>query len=291
MSHRFHIVDVFAERRYAGNPLAVVRDAADLDAAAMQQIAREFGFSETTFVLSDARDAGGAGVRVRIFTPTFEIPFAGHPTLGTAFVVREHLANGRPSAVALALGVGRVPVAFEQAPGVGELAWLTAPPISLGAKLDPGEIAAIVGLAPADLDPALPVQQVSAGPVFAIAPLRRREALARIEVDLARLRAFGKQHGSTGIYLFAREAEDPANHMRARMFFESAGVREDPATGSATACLGAYLLARRSHGSAFSLRIEQGVELGRPSLLHLDASVERIRVGGRVIESARGELV
>ena len=290
LKNRFHIVDVFAERRYAGNPLAVVRDAADLDTAAMQQIAREFGFSETTFVLSGANDGGGAGMRVRIFTPTFEIPFAGHPTLGTAFVVREHIAKGRPDAMALALGVGRVPVAFERTAG-GELAWLTAPPITLGAKLDPDEIAAIVGLAPADLDSALPVQQVSAGPVFAIAPLRWREALARIEVDLARLRAFGRQHGSTGIYLFAREAEDPANHMRARMFFESAGVREDPATGSATACLGAYLLARRSHGSAFSLRIEQGVELGRPSLLHLDASRERIRVGGRVIETARGELV
>src|SRR5215475_2366865 len=174
MRHGFHIVDVFAERRYAGNPLAVVRDAADLDTASMQRIAREFGFSETTFVLSDARDADGAGVRVRIFTPTFEIPFAGHPTLGTAFVVREHLANGRPDAVALALEVGRVPVGFEPAPGGGELAWLTAPPISPGAKLDPAEIAAIVGLAPADLDSAFPVQQVDAGPVFAIVPLRRR---------------------------------------------------------------------------------------------------------------------
>jgi len=291
VNHRFHIVDVFAERRYAGNPLAVVRDAADLDTTAMQQIAREFGFSETTFVLSDARDAGGAGVRVRIFTPTFEIPFAGHPTLGTAFVVREHLANGRPDAVALALGVGRVPVAFERAPGGGELAWLTAPPISLGAKIELGEMAAIVRLAPADLDSALPVQQVSAGPVFAIVPLRRREALARVDVDLARLRAFGKQHGSTGIYLFAREAEDPANPVRARMFFESAGLREDPATGSATACFGQYLLAHRVFGDGrVQLRIEQGVELGRPSLLHLDASHERIRVGGRVIESARGEL-
>src|SRR5262245_45547746 len=120
MRHPFHIVDVFAERRYAGNTLAVVRDAADLDTEAMQAIAREFGFSETTYIVSDAH--AGAEVRVRIFTPTFEMPFAGHPTLGTAWVVREHLLGGRSDGVTLALGVGAVPVAFE-----GELAWLTAP--------------------------------------------------------------------------------------------------------------------------------------------------------------------
>ena len=94
MTHRFHIVDVFAERRYAGNTLAVVRDAADLDGATMQRIAREFGFSETTFIVSDPRADDGDGVRVRIFTPTFELPFAGHPTLGTAWVIREHLLRG-----------------------------------------------------------------------------------------------------------------------------------------------------------------------------------------------------
>jgi trans-2,3-dihydro-3-hydroxyanthranilate isomerase len=295
VSHRFHIVDVFAERRYAGNTLAVVRDAADLDTATMQQIAREFGFSETTFVLSDARDAGGAGVRVRIFTPTFEIPFAGHPTLGTAFVVREHLAADRPAAVALALDVGRVPVEFEPAPGSSELAWLTAPPISLGATIPSDVIARILGLRPSDLDPVLPAQRVAARPAFAIVPLARRETLARLSVDLDAYLDFARGDASTGVYVFAREAENPANHMRARMFFESAGLREDPATGSATACLGAYLLAHRSHGNAFTLRIEQGCEMGRPSLLHLEARSEsrapQIRVGGRVIESARGELV
>src|SRR5262245_53173105 len=123
MSHPFHIVDVFAESLYAGNTLAVVRDAADLETQAMQAIAREFGFSETTFIVSDAHDAA---VRTRIFTPTFELPFAGHPTLGTAWVIREHLLRGRPSDVTLALGVGAVPVRFE-----GELCWLTAPPVAV----------------------------------------------------------------------------------------------------------------------------------------------------------------
>jgi trans-2,3-dihydro-3-hydroxyanthranilate isomerase len=295
MRHPFHIVDVFAESRYAGNTLAVVQGAADLDTDTMQRIAREFGFSETTFVVSDPR-ATAAGVRVRIFTPGHEIPFAGHPTLGTAWVIREHLAAGRPAMVMLELGVGRVPVAFEPAASGGELAWLTAPPVTLGAERKAETAAAMLSLAPADLDPTLPVQQVSAGIGFTIVPLRRREALARVRIDPAAFARFGRETPPATVYLFAREAEDPANQIRARMFFESAGLREDPATGSATACFGAYLLAHRAYGEGpVALRIEQGFEMGRPSLLHLDARIEggapRIRVGGRVIETARGELV
>jgi trans-2,3-dihydro-3-hydroxyanthranilate isomerase len=291
----FHIVDVFAEAPYAGNPLAVVRDAAGLDAGTMQRIAREFGFSETTFLVSDARDAS-AGVRVRIFTPGQEIPFAGHPTLGTAFVIREHLATGRPRALALELGVGRVPVAFEPSAGGGEIAWLSAPPVTLGAQHAAETIAPILRLAPSDIDPSLPVQRVSAGLGFTIVPLRRREALERVRIDLEAFLDFGRESPPPTVYLFAREAGDPANQVRARMFFESAGLREDPATGSATGCFGAYLLAHRAYGDGpLALRIEQGVEMGRPSLLHLDASTQdgaaRIRVGGRVIEVARGELV
>jgi trans-2,3-dihydro-3-hydroxyanthranilate isomerase len=293
VAHRFHIVDVFAEALYAGNTLAVVRDAADLDTATMQRIAREFGFSETTFLVSDPRDAQGAGVRVRIFTPTFEMPFAGHPTLGTAWVVRELLAE-RPAAVTLALGVGPVPVAFEPADG-GELAWLTAPPVALGARVPAETVTRVLGLSPADLDPALPVQIAKAGPSFAIVPLRRRESLARVRFDVDAYLGFAKDDATTGLYCFAREAERPENQVRARMFFESAGPREDPATGSATACFGAYLLEHRVYGESLRLRIEQGVEMGRPSLLHLEARLAsgapHIRVGGRVIESARGELV
>ena len=293
MAHRFHIVDVFAEARYAGNTLAVVRDAADLDTQTMQAIAREFGFSETTFLVSDPRDAEAGGVRVRIFTPAFEMPFAGHPTLGTAWVLREHLL-ARPAAVTLALGVGPVPVAFEPDNG-GELAWLTAPPVALGAPIPAEKVARVLGLAPSDLDPALPAQIAKAGPTFAIVPLRRREALARVRFDVDAYRAFASGDETTGLYCFAREAEYPENQIRARMFFESAGPREDPATGSATACFGAWLLEHRVYGETLRLRIEQGVEMGRPSLLHLDASLaphgQRIRVGGRVIESARGELV
>jgi trans-2,3-dihydro-3-hydroxyanthranilate isomerase len=290
MAHRFHIVDVFAERRYAGNPLAVVRDAADLDSAHMQRIALEFGFSETSFVVSDPR--AGEGVRVRIFTPAEELPFAGHPTLGTAWVIRTQLSPGLPSQVELALGVGRVPVAFE-GEGDSALAWLEAPAVKLERQLAPAEIARALGLAVADLDPELPPQEVRAGVHQLIVPLASRKALARARLDEGAFAPLAAQGLPSHVYLFTREAASPDVQLHARMFFTAGGVREDPATGSATACLGAYLLAHTGRG--VSLRIAQGVEMGRPSLLRLEAREQpggpQVRVGGRVIEAARGELL
>jgi trans-2,3-dihydro-3-hydroxyanthranilate isomerase len=291
MPHRFHIVDVFAEERYAGNPLAVVCDAADLATARMQRIAREFGFSETSFVVSDP-GASEPGVRVRIFTPAEELPFAGHPTLGTAWVIRAHLAEGRPAALPLALGVGLVPVAFE-AEGEAEVAWLEAPAVTLARRVAPGEIAPALGLAAADLATDLPAQEVRAGVHQLIVPLASRAALRRARLDEAAFAPLAAQGLPSHVYLFTREAASHDVQLHARMFFTAGGVREDPATGSATACLGAYLLAHT--GRDVALRIAQGVEMGRPSLLRLDtrqgAGGPRVRVGGRVIEVARGELL
>lgn len=292
MPHRFHIVDVFAESLYAGNTLAVVRDAADLDSETMQRIACEFGFSETTFVVSDpAADE----VRVRIFTPGAELPFAGHPTLGTAWVIREHLAAGRPAAVALALGVGRVPVDFEAEAGGSEVAWLTAPQITLGRTLARERIAPALGLAAGEIAADLPAQHMLAGVEFVHVPLVSRSAVAKARLDFSALAPLAAEGFPQTVYSFAREAETPGIDLRARMLLEDAGLREDPATGSATACLGAYLLAHGSYGERFALRIEQGVEMGRPSLLRLEvtgpAPAAKIRVGGRVLESARGELL
>src|SRR5262245_14207897 len=298
MPHRFHIVDVFAEAPLAGNPLAVVRDAGDLATGAMQAIACEFGFSETTFVCSDPRAAEG-GVRVRIFTPAREIPFAGHPTLGTAWVIREHLAAGRAlDSVTLELGVGKVPVAFERvggaAPG-GELAWLAAPPIRLGKPIAAEPIAEALGLDARDLDPRLPAQHLLAGIEFVFVPLRSLDALRRSRFDPRAFAPLAEEGLPSNAYLFCRETVEPGNDLHARLFFLAPGVREDPATGSAAACLGAYLLAHGGFGGDLRLRIEQGHEIGRPSLLLLRASQEasgpRIAVGGRVVEAASGELL
>jgi trans-2,3-dihydro-3-hydroxyanthranilate isomerase len=285
--HRFHIVDVFAERLHAGNTLAVVRDAADLDAAAMQRIAREFGFSETTFVTS----LEGSAPTVRIFTPAEELPFAGHPTLGTAWVLREHLLAGRPGAVSLALGVGTVPVTFEPE-GAGEVAWLTAPPVTLGKTLEPERLAPVLGLELRDFSRALPAQHARAGVEFVHVPLVSEKAVRRARFELAAFAPLAAEGYPSKLHLFAPGA---AADLHARMLFCAGSVREDPATGSATACLGAYLLAHGRHGERFTLRVEQGVEMGRPSLLRLEvaggAGPAKIRVGGRVIESARGELL
>jgi trans-2,3-dihydro-3-hydroxyanthranilate isomerase len=292
MSHRFHIVDVFAEALYAGNPLAVVCDAGDLDRETMQRIAREFGFSETTFVTSPASEAGTA---VRIFTPAEELPFAGHPTLGTAWVIREHLLRGGADALTLVLGVGRVPVAFTPEPGGGELVWLTAPPVSLERRLAPAQIAPALGLADSEIRVDLPVTEVRAGVHQLLVPLTSLAAVRRARLDPAAFAPLRAQGFPDHVYLFARETEGADNQLHARMFFTAGGVREDPATGSATACLGAYLLAHGSYGERFALRIEQGLEMGRPSLLRLEvtgpAAGAKIRVGGRVLESARGELL
>jgi len=289
--HRFHLVDVFAEERFSGNPLAVVRDAAELETAAMQRIALEFGFSETTFLVSDAR-ASEPGVRVRIFTPAEELPFAGHPTLGTAWVIREHLASGRPGNVPLALGVGRVPVAFEPEGG-REVAWLEAPPVALERRVAAEQIAPALGLSAADVATDLPVQEVRAGVHQLIVPLASRAALGRAWLEPAACAPLAAQGLPSHVYCFTRDAGSGEVQLRARMFFTAGGVREDPATGSATACLGAYLL---EHGGGdVALRIAQGVEMGRPALLRLEArranGGSRIRVGGRVVEVARGELL
>jgi trans-2,3-dihydro-3-hydroxyanthranilate isomerase len=293
MSHAFHIVDVFAQEPYAGNPLAVVLDADDLAPETMLRIAGEMNYSESTFVHSGPEPDGGH--RVRMFTPAREIAFAGHPILGTAWVIRR-LAPGAPDEVRLHLPVGKVPVTFERDARGRELAWLLAPPVALGPACAPGPMAAALHLAPEDLEPRLPVQVAGAGISAIIVPLRHRDALGRARLDLEAFADLAGQGFPPLVYLFCPEPRDPENHLCARFFFEAHGVREDPAAGNATAFLGAYLM---EHGyfpqAELDLRIEQGFELGRPSLLLLrvrrDGAGLRIRVGGAVVATAEGRLL
>jgi trans-2,3-dihydro-3-hydroxyanthranilate isomerase len=293
--HPFHIVDVFAERRWAGNQLAVVLDAADLETATMQSIAREMNFSETSFVLERRPEA--RGYKVRIFTPVHEIPFAGHPTLGTAWVIREALAPARRDALTLELGVGPIPVTFEATGAGTELLWMRQRAPEFGPTAGADELAAALGLAPEDLDPQFPAQQVSTGLPFWIVPLRDIEAVRRCRVDAAGYERFIRTRDCQSIFVFARGAEQPGNHIHARMFSPYYGVAEDPATGSANGCLAAYLVERRVLGGleSIDLRVEQGHEMGRPSLLHLRAHKGDgdfdVRVGGSVVPVARGSLL
>jgi len=294
MAHRFYIVDVFAERPYAGNQLAVIVGADELSDETMQQLAAETNYSETTFVASAPEHDGG--YRVRIFTPAREIPFAGHPILGTAWVVRHHVAPEVSGSVRINLAVGQVPVTFESSTERREVAWFVAPPILLGTTCARERIAAVLGVSPEDIETGAPVQQLSAGASAIIVPLRSLEALRRSWLDLEAFAPMANEGFPPLVYLFCRETHHAENDLCARFFFEAHGVREDPATGYGAALLGAYLLEHSFFpGSDLSLRIEQGYEMRRPSLVMLrarmiDGSCE-VSVGGQVIPTVQGELL
>lgn len=289
MTRPFHIVDVFAEQPYSGNQLAVVLDADGLSDEAMQQIAAETNYSETTFVSSAQQSDGGFAVR--IFTPSHELAFAGHPILGTAWIVRHHIPSAGGATVRLNTGAGPIRVDFEQ-----DLVWFAAPPMSLGAVCRREQMAAALGISPTDIETKGPIQQVSAGTSAVIVPLASLDALHRSCLDLAAFAFLAAEGFPPLIYLFCRETRDPANQLSARFFFESHGVREDPATGNGAAFLGAYLLEHRLlPGDSLSLRIEQGYEMRRPSLILLRAETvnrtRKISVGGKVIPVVQGELL
>jgi trans-2,3-dihydro-3-hydroxyanthranilate isomerase len=289
----FHIVDVFAETRYAGNQLAVVLDAADVDTATMQAFARETNFSETTFVTSN--EMRGGGYDVRIFTPREEVPFAGHPTLGTAFVIRRELAGEACRSVVLNLGVGSIPVTFERDVGGGELLWMRQMAPEFGESVDVDCMAAVLGLESSDFDTRHPIQEVSTGLPVMIAPLRGLDAVKRCRVDRSRYDALVRDRPAKCVMVFCAEPYDDENDLNARMFADYFGVPEDPATGSANGCLAGYLARHRYLGGGdVDARVEQGCEIGRPSRLYLRA-VERgaeidVRVGGRVQPCAHGVL-
>lgn len=280
----YEVLDVFAEAPLAGNPVAVIFGAARLDTATMQAIARETNLSETTFVLGDA--ARDDAFDVRIFTPASELPYAGHPTLGTAFAIRARLPGGSASEVVLRLGVGPVAVRFAS----DGVAWLTAPAARFEKQEPRDGIARTLGLEADALHPALPIESQVAGVRQLFVPLRDLDALARCRVDAAAYDRLVAGGAPDSLYAFARGARDPANHFSVRLFAPAKGVPEDPATGSAAGWLGAYLVRHRVLGDGpIDVRLEQGHALSRPSLLRVRAGVSGSEVGGRVIPVARGE--
>lgn len=287
----FHIVDVFAETRYSGNQLAVFRHAEHLTPQQMQLLAREVNFSETTFILEESPTAGV--FPVRIFTPLTEIPFAGHPTLGTAFVVQQTVLQKPVPQVTLALPVGLIPVAFEYEAQSPERLWMRQKPPDFGEMVDKELVARALGLTIEEVGEP-PPQVVSTGLPFIIAPLTNETALRRAR--LTREPELLAPLPVKAFLLFCRQPLSPENHLRVRVFAHEYGVPEDPATGSANGCLAAYLVHHALFGSKqIDIRVEQGHEVGRPSLLFLRAAqrgeLVTVEVGGRVIPVARGELV
>lgn len=289
MTHLFYILDVFAESKYAGNQLAVIRHAADLSSSTMQDLAREMHFSETTFLLSDAPRNGGYDVR--IFTPAAEVAFAGHPTLGTAWLIANEIIGKPVDKVVLNLKVGQIPVTFED-----DLLWMKQVAPSFGRTRTPEQVAPVLHLETSDFDARFPIQEVSTGLPFLIVPLRNLAAVKRAHVNLALLKQLISDLDAKMIFLFSPETYAPENQLNARMFGDEYGVSEDPATGSANGCLAGYLVKYRYFGSnEINVRVEQGYEIKRPSILWLRAGERgdeiEVNVGGKVCLVARGELV
>lgn len=276
---RFFIVDVFAEARYQGNQLGVFVVERALDTAEMQRIARELHFSECTFVTPGLRDGG---FDVRIFTPDMEVPFAGHPTLGTAFVIRELLGWSDAPRITLNLGVGPIPVTFDN----GKLTMEQKQP-SFGPLIeDRASIAGILGVN--ELDERFPIEVVSTGLPSVIVPLMDIDAVKRCRINHERYARFLETTAKAAILVFA-----PHNDVRVRVFVDDEGFFEDPATGSANGNLAAWFLKHRYFGkSELAYRVEQGYEMGRPSRLDVEASESggtyRLRVGGQVVSIAAG---
>lgn len=307
----YFVLDVFTETRLSGNPLAVVLNPGTLTSERMQAIAREMNLSETTFVeRRDATVEQEQGVRVRIFTTQEELPFAGHPTLGTASLLRVIAPEcAVDDTVSLALNVGRVPVRFDAQ--AGDAAWPTQGTMTqrdpeFGEVLNVGEVAHLTGLNEDDFDPSLPTQIVSTGTAFAIVPLRSADALRGLRVRQDEASAFLRVRGARWFYVLGPEASSTGSNApewRARMQFNGG---EDPATGSAAGCAISHLVAHGAVAAGEKIHLRQGIEMGRPSDLFLSAEfreasasepqthaqgkVTNVRVGGSTVLVAKGRL-
>jgi trans-2,3-dihydro-3-hydroxyanthranilate isomerase len=292
----FTLVDVFTSRPFCGNQLAVFHDAYKLKAAQMQTLAREMNFSESTFVIPAPRRP--APVRVRIFTPRREIPMAGHPTVGTAWVLasRGELRMGEAT---LRLGVGDTPITIEGKARNPSFIWMSHRPAHFGEQRnDQDRVATALGIDTFDVRADLPIEAVSTGNPFLFVPLSSVDALKRCTSSLSALRAlFAGAPRMLPVYLFVCEGS-PTRSVRARMFApHTDGIAEDPATGSAAAPLGAYLRAHGVIGSTGPTRVRviQGIEMGRRSEITVEirdstGDGPSIRIGGRCTIVGEGHM-
>jgi trans-2,3-dihydro-3-hydroxyanthranilate isomerase len=272
---RYVVADVFTDTPLTGNQLAVFTDGREVDDETMQLLAREMAFSETVFVLPPEADGQ---VRIRIFTPAAELPFAGHPTLGSAFVLAQPLQLGE---IRLETGAGTVPVRLEREGARISFGWMTQPVPHWRSYERADELLTVLGVRSE-----LPVDWYDLGPSFVYVALQSADEVAALRPNFQELVAF-----DPGIYCFA-----PLDgRWKARMFAPSSGVAEDPATGSAAGPLAVHLLRHGRIASGEEIEIEQGVELLRPSRLYARATgtreeIERVEVGGSAVVVARGEF-
>lgn len=281
-------VDVFASRPFEGNPLAVFTDAKGLSDEELQAIARETNLAETAFVFPDPGASASSAVRARVFTVKEELPFAGHTALGTAAVLR---GTGGAARVTLALRGGAVPVTFEDGPDGSRCEMQQRNPV-FGARHDPAAVARATGIAADELDERYPVETLSTGVPFAIVPIPLLATLRGLRPDPRRMAEYLATTDAKSFYFVSTETWPPEVRLRARMLFRG---REEAATASAAGCAAAWMVRHGVAAPGERVIIEQGMEAHRPSRLYVSAGlaeekVNDVRVGGYVVEVARGEM-
>ncbi|MFW9989093.1 MAG: PhzF family phenazine biosynthesis protein [Candidatus Odinarchaeota archaeon] len=287
---KFYIVDVFAERKFEGNQLAVYICEDVLFEAEMQKIAKEMNYSETTFITSKEN------YDVRIFTPEVELPFAGHPTIGTSLVIQQEIIKGNVKTILLNLKIGSIPVLFKYKSGKPDVIWMEHKPPTFGRFFDKELLSQILNLDEFHIDDRFPIQEVSTGIPFIIVPLKNLDALKKAKVDVDKYLDLVEKTEAKAILIFCPETRNKGNDLSVRVFAHYHGVPEDPATGSGNGCLAAYLIKHQYYiKDIINIRVEQGYELRRPSLLYLKAEkneeeIISVSVGGKAFIVAEGEL-
>ena len=295
----YYIVDVFTDQQFGGNPLAVFTDGRGLSTETMQRLAKEMNLSESTFLLPPEDPANH--FKLRIFTPGKELPMAGHPTVGTSFVLaRERLFDwsGDEAELRLEEGVGLIPVRLEFRDGAPHMIWMTQRRPQFGPVIeDVAAVAEMLSIEPGDLNTDLPIEVVSCGLPFLFVPVRDIATMRRLrmrqEVSTRLLAPLGLDE----VFIFAPEVEYEGSTVHSRMFAPGSGIGEDPATGAASGPLGSYLV---RHGlvpaepTAYIVS-EQGVEMGRPSFIHVQVTREgdeivRVQVGGQAVYMGQGDI-
>lgn len=281
--------DVFSSKPLEGNSLAVFFDGGGLTDGEMQSIAKEMNLSETTFILPSHGAKIEDAVRVRIFTVQEELPFAGHPTLGTAFALR---GQSGAKKIVLELNVGKVPVTFEDGAGKPAFGEMTQVDPAFVMQHEREAVAKATGLRAEDFDDSLPIETISTGVPFTVTPLKSLAVIEKLQVDLNRAAEYLSRTAGKFFYFVTRETVDPEARLHSRMLFYNG---EDPATGSAAGCTAAWMVAHGVAEPDERVLIEQGVEMKRASRIFVRASrsdnrVVNVRVGGNSVEIMRGEV-
>jgi trans-2,3-dihydro-3-hydroxyanthranilate isomerase len=285
----YFIVDVFSQGKYTGNQLAVFENAGIISDSEMQQIAKEINFSETTFILSDSKN--NDGYDVRIFTPNEEIPFAGHPALGTAYIIQNEVLEEPLEKLILNFKGGKIPVSFDNQE---EILWMKQNEPTFGRILDANKVSDVLNIDMEYIDERFPIQEVSTGLPVIVVPLKSLEAVKNVKINKEKYFELIEHTDAKAIMVFSPEAYSSENDLNVRDFADYYGIPEDAATGSSNGCLASYLVKYRYfEKSEINIRVEQGYEIKRPSLLFLKASNDNgkinVSVGGRVVIIAKGE--